>query len=102
MPDDAITNEDQRPGSQPTLGSQAVSPDEQAESPSGRVGSAFWPPNDSRSIRALLTVLLVLAVIGVVVGGLIAGKPAGDMAQYVAPISSLASLALGYWFGAEK
>jgi len=30
------------------------------------------------------------------------GKAAGDMTQYLAPINSLASLALGYWFGAEK
>ena len=54
------------------------------------------------SIRAFITVLLVVAVVAIIVGGMIAGKAAGDMTQYLAPINSLASLALGYWFGAEK
>ena len=54
------------------------------------------------SILAFITVLLVVAVVAIIVGGMIAGKAAGDMTQYLAPINSLASLALGYWFRAEK
>jgi type II secretory pathway component PulK len=64
--------------------------------------STFWRPKSGMSIRAFITVLLVVAVVAIIVGGMIAGKAAGDMTQYLAPINSLASLALGYWFGAEK
>ena len=46
--------------------------------------------------------MLVVALIATIVGGMFGGKSAGEMTQYVAPISSLASLALGYWFGTES
>jgi type II secretory pathway component PulK len=54
------------------------------------------------SLRALITIMLVVALIATIVGGMFGGKSAGEMTQYVAPISSLASLALGYWFGTES
>jgi hypothetical protein len=65
------------------------------------VGRATHPLT-GMSLRALITIILVAAVIATVAGGMIAGTPPGEMTQYVAPISSLASLALGYWFGTEK
>ena len=59
-------------------------------------------PLTGMSLRALITIILVAAVIATVAGGMIARTPPGEMTQYVAPISSLASLALGYWFGTDK
>ena len=85
-----------------TLGSQAVPPGQQTEPWTMPTSSTFWRPKSGMSIRAFITVLLVVAVVAIIVGGMIAGKAAGDMTQYLAPINSLASLALGYWFGAEK
>jgi hypothetical protein len=49
--------------------------------------------------RMLIAAALVLAVILAVFYGLIRGIQPGDYAQYIAPISALAGLAVGYFFG---
>jgi hypothetical protein len=49
--------------------------------------------------RMLIAAALVLAVILAVFYGLIRGIKPGDYAQYIAPISALAGLAVGYFFG---
>jgi hypothetical protein len=64
--------------------------------------SAPWRPVTGMSLRATLTIILVLGLMATVVGCIIAGKSAGDVVQYATPINTLASLAVGYWFGTEK
>jgi hypothetical protein len=65
-------------------------------------GSQVFHPVTGNTFRAWITFILVLAVIVIVLGGMFARTAPGDLSQYAAPISTLASLALGYWFGAEK
>ena len=49
--------------------------------------------------RMLIAAALVAAVILAVFYGLIQGVQPGDYSQYIAPISALAGLAVGYFFG---
>jgi hypothetical protein len=74
----------------------------QDRQPKPRIGSTAVHPVTGNTLRARITIMLVVAVIATVAWCMIAGKAPGEMTQYVAPISSLASLALGYWFGTEK
>jgi hypothetical protein len=55
-------------------------------------GSAIW-------IRAFVTFLLLLTLIFVVVWGITKGVRVQDVGAYAAPISGLAGIAVGYWFG---
>jgi amino acid transporter len=55
-------------------------------------GSAIW-------IRALVTFVLLLTLVFVVVWGITKGVRVQDVGAYAAPISGLAGIAVGYWFG---
>jgi hypothetical protein len=82
------------------LGSQsAVEPFTSVREP---VGSRATHPVTGQTLRAWLTICLTVAVIVVVLTAMIMRLPPGDFAQYVSPITALAGLALGYWFGTEK
>lgn len=59
-------------------------------------------PRTGNTLRAYLTMALTLAVIVLVILGLILRTPTGDFAQYISPLSGLAGIALGYWFGRES
>jgi hypothetical protein len=65
-------------------------------------GSSVAHPVTGQSLRAFLTIGLTAAVVAVVITAMIMGVPPGNFAQYVSPITGLAGLALGYWFGTEK
>lgn len=72
-----------------------------------RIGGAYGGSSPARpitgnSLRAVLTLLLTFSIVIVVIVGLIARLPPGDFAQYVSPLTGLAGLALGYWFGSER
>lgn len=53
-------------------------------------------------VRAGLAALLVLGAVGGVVWGIARGLPAEELAQYLAPISGLAGIAVGYFFGRQS
>jgi hypothetical protein len=99
-------------GNPPDLGSQLASaPGERATEPAytGRQGnrsnggrSDLAHPVTGQTLRAWLTMGLTVAVITVVLMGMVMRLPPGDFAQYVSPLTGLAGLALGYWFGTEK
>jgi hypothetical protein len=114
IPDDP--NEPPRwvpPQGGPTLGSQAASTTtgEWDEEPpaiayAGRQVSGPYTgvahPVTGQTLRAWLTIGLTVAVITVVLTAVIMRLPPGDFAQYVSPLTGLAGLALGYWFGTER
>jgi hypothetical protein len=74
----------------------------QSRAPRRRWVTSPISPKSGNSLRATVTLLLVVSVIAVVIYSIIAGLPAEEMASYLAPLSGLAGLALGYWFGSEK
>jgi hypothetical protein len=49
--------------------------------------------------RTILTSILVLVLAVTIFVGLVKGVPAGDLTQYLTPISGLAGIAIGYFFG---
>jgi len=65
-------------------------------------GSTAVHPVTGQTLRAWLTICLTLAVITVVLMGIIMRLPPGEYAQYISPLTGIAGLALGYWFGSEK
>jgi hypothetical protein len=50
-------------------------------------------------MRAFLAAALVLGTLSIVAYGVIARRPADVLVQYLAPITGLAGLAVGYFFG---
>lgn len=54
------------------------------------------------SLRALLTLMLVAGLLVIVLVGMLTDKDAEEVTQYAAPISGLAGIAVGYWFGTEQ
>lgn len=64
--------------------------------------SRIWVPHTGNTLRAVVTLGLVLALMVVVFTAMIARLPASEMVQYAAPLTGLAGLAMGYWFGKEK
>jgi len=67
-----------------------------------RVGSTAVHPVSGQSLRAALSIGLTFAVVLMVFLGLILRLPPADFAQYMAPLTGIAGLALGYWFGSDK
>lgn len=49
--------------------------------------------------RTILTLLLVIILATAIFVGIIKGVPAGNLTQYLTPISGLAGIAIGYFFG---
>jgi hypothetical protein len=49
--------------------------------------------------RTALTLLLISILAVAIVIGIIKGIPAGNLTQYLTPISGLAGIAIGYFFG---
>jgi hypothetical protein len=49
--------------------------------------------------RTLITAILVLILAAAIFVGILKKIPAQDMAEYLAPISGLAGIAIGYFFG---
>ena len=50
-------------------------------------------------IRAILAGILVIGTIAAVFVGIVRGISGSDLSQYLAPITGLAGLAVGYFFG---
>ena len=67
-----------------------------------RSGSGAVHPRSGQTLRAVLTLGLALAVVLVVFLGILLRLPPADYVQYVSPLTALAGLALGYWFGSDK
>ena len=55
--------------------------------------------NREGNVRFALALLLVLGSVAGVFTGIVAGLPADQVAQFLAPISGLAGIAVGYFFG---
>ena len=69
---------------------------------SRRVGSTAAHPVTGQTLRAVLTIGLTFAVVLLVFLAVILRLPPADFAQYMAPLTGIAGLALGYWFGSDK
>ena len=52
--------------------------------------------------RVVLTLGLTASVVVLVFLGVILRLPPSDFAQYIAPLTGIAGLALGYWFGSDS
>ena len=69
--------------------------------PPGNIGSGINPRVrwfDVR-VRSALAFTLVFGTLTIVAVGLIRGTPTNELGGYLAPISGLAGLAVGYYFG---
>jgi hypothetical protein len=53
-------------------------------------------------VRLSLALILLVGAVGGVIIGLLLHLPAGELSQYLAPISGLAGIAVGYFFGRES
>lgn len=53
-------------------------------------------------VRSVLAGLLVLGAVGGVVWGIARGVPGDQLSQYLAPITGLAGIAIGYFFGRQS
>ena len=53
-------------------------------------------------VRFVLALFLILGTVLTLFYGLIRGLPASDLSQYLAPVSGLAGIAVGYFFGRES
>ena len=85
-----------------TLGSLAAPSDDDGYRSARPSGSSAAHPVTGQTLRAVLTIGLTSAVVIMVFLGLILRLPPPDFAQYVAPLTGIAGLALGYWFGTDK
>jgi hypothetical protein len=54
-----------------------------------------WP-------RVILTLGLTFSVVILVFIGVLLRLPPSDFAQYISPLTGIAGLVLGYWFGSDK
>ena len=81
--------------------SQAASYDYD-DRPYRRTGSTAAHPVTGQTLRAVLTIGLTFSVVVMVFVGVILRLPPADFAQYIAPLTGIAGLALGYWFGSDK
>ena len=73
-----------------------------ADRSTGRRGSSAVHPVSGATLRAWLTIGLTVAVVVMVFMGVILRLPPGDFSQYIAPLTGIAGLALGYWFGSDR
>ena len=91
---------------EPPLGARAAAWRRQRETADDdrrpRVGSTAAHPISGQTLRAVLTIGLTFAVVLMVFLALILRLPPADFAQYMAPLTGIAGLALGYWFGSDK
>jgi hypothetical protein len=53
-------------------------------------------------VRGLVAFVLVVGVLVIVYRGMDTGVPASAVIEYVSPVSTLAGLAVGYYFGATR
>ena len=93
--------------SKPPLGARAAAWRRQREAEDEdrarpRVGSTAVHPVSGQTLRAVLTIGLTFAVVLLVFLAVILRLPPADFAQYMAPLTGIAGLALGYWFGSDK
>ena len=59
------------------------------------------PYDQNQMPRVILTLGLTASVVVLVFIGVILRLPPEDFAQYIAPLTGIAGLALGYWFGSD-
>jgi hypothetical protein len=99
----------------PSPGGGPQSGEDEADGDRARHGSEAEPYEDvvldlgsrrrldsTPMLRAALTIGLVFALVVMVFLGLLLRLPPGDFALYVAPLTGIAGLALGYWFGSDR
>jgi hypothetical protein len=99
--DDGFAESDDEPDALLLPASQAASHDYD-DRPYRRTGSTAAHPVTGQTLRAVLTIGLTFSVVVMVFLGLILRLPPADFAQYIAPLTGIAGLALGYWFGSDK